>query len=303
MFDKLNFMSVVDLMQLVGKGKKVFGGLFGGGGHKEEENKPASSEIKGDENLPTGLLSEKFTRVDESYWQLLMTHLDAPVAKTLRALEKEMDQRDDADSGSRIDSFRIGVLIMPNKVGEEVVTESAPEKKKKREEKQPEEAKTVTRKVDPRFTDNDARVVYLKYLAGLVEAEMKMPGGKNEADAITTVINYLEADKFLVTGETLQRAKALAEKAADTSFEEVLRFRLGKEEYDDIKNRHPLTSETQLRELRLCALRVLENYRTQELKTGKRKNLTGCNQRAIAVLIIIFVIVIISGLIYGYFAK
>lgn len=218
-----------------------------------------------------------------------------------------MDRRDDDKYGSRVDSFRIGVLIMPNKVGEEIVTDtapkSAPEEKGKKKEKQPEEAKTITRKVDPRFTDDDARVVYLKYLAGLVEAEMKIPGGKNEADAITAVINYLEADKFLVTGESLQKAKVLAEKAADASFEEVLHFRLGKEEYDGVKNRHPLVTEIELRKLRLLSLKRREDRQAQELQTKVRKRLTKCDQWIGAIPVIIVMITVIWGFVYYIFAK
>lgn len=300
MFDKIHFVSIMDLIQMLGKAK----GMFSFFGHKEEKPATPTSEVKGDENLPTGLISEKFTRADESHWQQLMLYLAAPVATIIRNIVTAMKNRDDKDGGSRVDSFRIGVLIMPNKLGEEVVSKAAKSgeahhaRRRGGKDSGSAEHETITRKIDPRFTDEDARVLYLKYLAGLVQAEVA--SGKKESDAVSSVIDGLEADGFIVTGAMLQKAKKLAREAAEAAFEETLRFRLG-DEYDDIKNRHPKASPQQLRELRLCALRARENYRTQELRAGTRKALTEKHWLIIAAPVIVTVIAVIGGLIYGIF--
>lgn len=310
MFDKMNFMSVMDIVQLLSRARSSFSGIFG---HKEGATKPTpSSEVKGDENIPTGLISEKFTKVDESHWQALMTHLGAGVSGTVRKIIMEMKRRDDADHGSRVDSFRIGVLLIPYKETEETVTRKVPkadtpaevsdasdvQQQRRRQEKKPEKGaeETITRKSDPRFTDKDSRALYLKYLNDLVQSEMV--GGKDESAAIAAVIDYLEADGFLTTGEMIQKAKKFAENTGNAAFEEVLRFRLGAE-YDDIKNRHPRASAKQLRELRLCALRVRENYRTQVLRSGTRKELAKRDWLVIVGLIIMILVLVVSGLIYG----
>ena len=73
------------------------------------------------------------------------------------------------------------------------------------------------------------------------------------------------------------------------------------EEYDDIKEKHPQATEQQLRDLRLCALRVRENYRQQELRTGKRKELSERDRVTIAVPVFVFTVLIICGLIYSLF--
>lgn len=311
MFDKISPFTMVDIYQLLGKAK----GMFSFFGHKEEKPATPSSEVKSDENIPTGLISEKFTKVDESHWQALMTHLGTEVSGTVRKLVMAMKRRDDADHGSRVDSFRIGVLLIPYKETKETVTRKAAaqpkadapaevsdasdvQQQRRRQEKKPEKGaeETITRKSDPRFTDKDSRVLYLKYLTDLVQSEMV--GGKDEAAAIATVIDYLEADGFLTTGEMIQKVKKLGEKAAEASFEEILRFRLG-DKYDDIKKCHPKVSAKQLRELRLCALRVRENYRTQVLRSGTRKELAKRDWLVIVGLIIMILVLVVSGLIYG----
>ncbi len=307
MFDKINFMSVMDIVQLLSRARSSFSGLFG---HKEDGAKPApTSEMKGDEGLPTGLISEKFTRVDESQWQQLMLYLAAPIAAIIRKIITEMKRRDDKDHGSRVDSFRIGVLIMTTKVSEEIITKKATQQtpsepgaqqtRRRQQAKQPAgEPETITRKIDPRFTDKDSRVLYLNLLAGRIQSEMS--DGKNEAAAIAAVIDYLEADGFLTTGEMLRKAKKVAEKTAEVVFEETLRFRLG-DEYDGIKNRHPQASAKQLRELRLCALHMRESYRKQRLEAGARKELSKRDWIVIAVPIAITLILVIGGLIYNIF--
>lgn len=276
MAGNVTVMSVVDAVQLISKARGVIGGMLGR--NKEEGKTSPETEVKGDESLPTGLLTEKFTRKDESHWQLLMTYLEVPVSRIIRKLVVQMSHRDKADSGNRVDSFRIGVLIMPNKITEETETEttSAPKGKKDKEEKEKPVEKTVkttTRKIDPRFTNDDARVKYLKYLSDLTNAEMKPPCNKSEDNAIVEVIKYLEADEFIATGEMIQKAKKLGEKSGDAVFEETLRFRLGAEEYDRIKRENPRVPKKRLRELRLAALKEREDCRKVNIERGRRKNL------------------------------
>jgi hypothetical protein len=294
----------------------IFENIFAFLGRKPRSSgeKVPSSELKSEEGLPTGLLTEKFTLIDESYWQTLKKHLDAPVAKTVGKLIVEMKKRDKMDNGNRIDSFRIGVLIMPNKITEEIKTETTSAPADKKEEKSKSTAaektvKTTSKKIDPRFTDNDTRVLYLNHLTKLVKAEMDVDK-KSEDEAIVIVVDNLEAEKFLVTGETFQKAKELSEKAADGTFEEVLRFRLGKEDYERIGRENPRISrekkdkyQERLRELRLRFLKEREARRQAEILTKSREKLTPCDRTIVGGLWIIFALVILSGFIYGILVK
>lgn len=311
MFDKLNIMSIVDLFQLLGRARGVFKGFFGTEG--EAKAKP-ESEVKSEEELPKGIFAEKFTRLDESYWQKLVSLLDARTATIVRRLEAEMKRRDDLDHGERIPSFRIGVLNMPNKVSEETVTTvRQPEAKgmrrrqQQQQQPQPEAAQeTIARKIDPRFTPNDARILYLKWLAELVQTEMSggkgigfvqpgTTGGKSEDEAIGAVIDYLEADGFLVTGDLLQKAKEIGGEAVENLFEETLRFRLEKEVYDKIKTDHPDASTEELRTLRLQALRKREDDRKKALEGGTRKKLFRKDWFPVAAPVIVIVAMIWYG--------
>lgn len=289
MFEKMNFMSIMDMVQMSPKIVGFFSNLFGGkiSGKKSTIGSGQTAEAKSDENLPTGLLSEKFTKVDESYWQTLMPLLDDTTRWSVRNLTERMKILDDADHGSRVDSFRIGVLLMPNKL----VEEDAPQTNQQAN-KQP--RRRQTQQVDPRFTGKDSRIIYLKYVSDLISIEMPLRESKEEA--IDAVIKYLENDGFLTTGYWLTKSKELAEKTAGEVYEEILRFRLG-EEYEAIGSSHPQASPESLRELRLCALRVRENYRKQALLTKEGKKLTQRDMVVIAVPSILLIAVIIYGFI------
>ncbi len=288
-------------------GIKGLDGLFSRG---RGQGVKASSEIKSDDTLPKGLLTEKFTKVDDSYWQAMMTLVDAGTFSVIQKLVAEMKRRDDEDRGRRVDSFRVGVLIMPNRVTEEVVTKKAqvpPDQDKgasgaskaQRDEKKPGKSdgpqETVIRKNDPRFTDKDLRILYLKRLAGLVSAQINV--NVTEAQAIASVIDSLEADGFLTTGKMRQQIKEEAEKTLEAGLEEVLRFRLGKT-YERIGKRHTRSSEKQLQKLRLQHLQAREERRARRIRTGDRKRITPRSRRIITIIVGVAFLTILSGILF-----
>lgn len=286
MFEKIHFASIMDMIQMSPKVISLLGNFFGD--RKKTAEPTMTGGTKSDEDIPTGLLSEKFNKVDESHWQALMPLLDTTTLWSIRKLIERMKIRDDTDHGSRVDSFRIGVLLMPNKLAEETVSQPTGQQGNTTRRRQ-----TVPQKTDPRFTDKDSRVAYLKYVGDLISIEMALR--QNVEEAVDAIIQYLEDDGFLTTGYWLTKAKELAEKTADELYEEILRFRLG-EEYEAIGSSHPQASPESLRELRLCALRVRENYRKQFLLTGERKKLTQRDMIVIAVPSILLIAVIVYGL-------
>lgn len=307
MFDRINFMSVVDLVQVLGRTKGFFGSLFGT--RKEEHKLPPESEFKRDEDLPTGLIAEKFTRTDESRWKQIMSLLSPADAMIIRKIIAAMKLRDKGtkevkgDGGQRVGSFRVDVLQMLNRVTEETVREKAKKEKgeeegkgKDKEPKKDTAEKTLTRKVDPRLTEKDARVLYLRHLAQSIRESAT--AGKSEDDAIKEMVDAFEAEESIVTGELRQRIKKAAEETGEAALEEILRFRIGKQ-YDRLKQRNPRASKKNLYNLRLDFLKRRENRRRVRLRRGTRKNLTRNNIITIVTLAVILAAIVAIGLTYG----
>lgn len=284
MFDKIQLMSMVDAVQLLGRARGFFGGLFG---NKEADKKASpSSDTKSDEGLPEDLLTEKFTKVDEGHWQQLMVYVGRQTTMAVvRKIINEMKQRDNADNGNRINSFRIGILLMPNKMID-VKQPQSQQQQRRRQQSQ------TTKQVDPRFTDQDSRVKYLRHLSELIQSEMT--AGKSEADAVATIVDYLEADGFLSTGALQQKAKQLAIKTGENLFEETLRLRLG-DKYDKIKRQYPRATDKRLRTLRLAALKKRESARSGALKTQVNKRLTRDDWKILVLLVLTIVAVVTYG--------
>lgn len=211
MFDKMNVMSLVDMVQLFGRARGLIGGLFGQ--EDQKENPQVFSSMIHESDIPTNILSAKLTKIDESYFEnLTMVYLKSTERNIVNQCIAEMEIRDKKDSGNRVDSFRIGVLIMPNKLAEALVPQQAPQASRRRDKKASvklDVQNTQTTTSDPRFTDDDSRIKYLKAFAKNVEEQTL--NGATIATAIATEINRLEKSKFIATGDLLQEIQAKAE--------------------------------------------------------------------------------------------
>ena len=211
MFEKMNIMSLVDVVQLIGRARGLIGGFFGQEDHKE--NPVVFSSLIHESYIPTNILSAKLTKIDESYFEnLTMVYLKSTERDIINQCITEMEVRDRKDSGNRVDSFRIGVLIMPNKLAEALVSQQTPQTSRRRDKKKSvklEEESTQIKTSDPRFTDDDSRIKYLKAFAKNIEEQTL--NGATITTAITVEIDRLEKSKFIATGDLLQEIQVKAE--------------------------------------------------------------------------------------------
>lgn len=206
----IQWISIMDLIQLLPKAGNFLSEILGQGDQKES---PQVFSSLSKDNIPTNFLSAKLTKIDESYFEnLVMVHLATAERKIIDACIEEMALRDKGDSGNRVDSFRIGVLIMPNKLAEALVPQQTPQTSRRRNRnesvKLEDQGTPQDTPKDPRFTDNDSRIKYLKSLAKSIEEETENVGMPK---AIEAEINRMQASKFIATGDLLKEIQMKTE--------------------------------------------------------------------------------------------
>lgn len=314
--DALALFSLGDAIQFFQSWKK------GASDGKKSDGKPSADSETSDKNLPTNLFTEKFTQVDNSYWEYLLSLLPLEVETTIRKITDRMSERDKAKetTGDRVNSFRIGTLLMPNKITEEVIEKTVPQQGQggkgggtKKE--------TTTRKSDTRFDpDKDSRIKYLVRLHKSVE--QLVASGKEEDAAINTVIDRLEQSGFLSTDslkkkvkELFGEGKELAEKLSTEAYLAVLHHRLSWKEtrgngsvirydrYKEIVAGNPGTAEADLIPKFLDAIEARNQEKRIILKKERDSFLPDWAKvplRAIGAMLVIIVIIGIARAVLGH---
>lgn len=245
----IHWMSIMDLVQMIANSEGLLRTLFGSSQRDKKDDTHTSSASLSDEGMPTNLLSAKLSRKDESFFEnLVMVHLTRAEQKIVNACIAEMARRDKEDSGNRVDSFQLGVLIMPNKLAEGIMPQQAsqtprtPRRRNRGESVKLEDQGTPqSTSKDPRFTDDDARIKYLKSLVKNIQEE----GGQDEA--IKKEIDQMQDRKFIATGDLLKeiqaRAESLKNRTGYAIRSLVLRVFLPAKTSEAVLRRHPEPAE------------------------------------------------------------
>ncbi|MBP9751593.1 MAG: hypothetical protein KBD19_01900 [Candidatus Moranbacteria bacterium] len=279
----IHFMSLLDLFQMLGSklGKAT----------TEEKKADGSDSAKTDKDLPTNLFTEKFTQVDNSYWEYILSLLPLDVYKTVRKLTDRMSEKDKADEGSRADSFRIGTLLMPNKITEEVIEKTVPGQQGQGGKGGGAKKETTTKRTDTRFDpDKDSRILYLTRLH---EVTIDLIGaGQTEADVIDSVIDHLEKSGFLSTDSLKRKAEELFGKGKELAKEVSHKAKLASyhlflgNEYDEVVRGRDTGKPDKDLEKDLSDALVSKTARDRrELKQAKRDRILHAKPKALGIII------------------
>ena len=151
------FNSGLDILRLRQGAREIAPG-------KKGEGATSSIESGSDKNLPTNLITEKLTRIDNSYWKLIKSLPPPEVRETIRKLEIRMRIKDTGNETTQYDLFRIDTLLMPNVTTEKVTEVPVPARQGQRQKGEGgTKTKTVTETISTQFDpEKDFRVVYLK---------------------------------------------------------------------------------------------------------------------------------------------
>lgn len=290
--DALALFSLGDAIQFFQSWKK------GASDGKKSDGKPSADSETSDKNLPTNLFTEKFTQVDNSYWEYLLSLLPLEVETTIRKITDRMSERDKAKetTGDRVNSFRIGTLLMPNKITEEVIEKTVPQQGQggkgggtKKE--------TTTRKSDTRFDpDKDSRIKYLVRLHKSVE--QLVASGKEEDAAINTVIDRLEQSGFLSTDSLKKMAEELFGKGKTIAKETSHKAKLASyhlflgNEYERIMQRNKGKSAEDMEKALSAALVAKTTRERRELDQAKKDRILHAKPKVLGIVIVLTVVMI-----------
>lgn len=217
------FNSVLDILRLHQGAREIAPG-------KKGEGTASSMEAGSDKSLPTNLITERLTRIDNSYWKLIKSLPPAEVRETIRKLEIRMRAKDKADKTTQYDLFRIDTLLMPNITTEKITEVPIPAQQGQRQKGNGgAKTKTVIETVSTQFDpEKDFRVVYLKGIHDdfLRLLQTDLPDGSRkltENEALDAIIESLDLseDSLKKKAKQLLSESAVIAKMALAEAEEI----------------------------------------------------------------------------------